>query len=89
MTVKSIFSIALGMMLTLGTAATVYAGPAIQYHALGDSYSSGSGTAVRDLDFFCYRSSNAYSSVVAESNSDIALTFNACQGDVTDDIIGS
>ncbi|MDX1452014.1 MAG: SGNH/GDSL hydrolase family protein [Oleiphilaceae bacterium] len=87
---SSVSLAALGMMLSFTLSTNLQAGPAMQYQALGDSYSSGSGTAIRDLDFSCYRSSGAYAAVVAESDSNIELTaFNACQGDITDDLIAS
>ncbi len=92
-TLSSIFSkwvyTAAGIALSLGLSTLSHAGPGINYFALGDSYSSGSGTALRDLDFSCYQSSRAYSSVVAASLSNSTLTFNACQGDVTDDLIAN
>lgn len=75
------------LALLTGGSTIALAGGAYEYHALGDSYSSGSGTYLRDLDFSCYRSSHAYPSVVGDSIAKATFTFSACQGDVSTDLI--
>lgn len=58
-----------------------------EYVAMGDSYSSGNGTYAADLDASCYRSTYAYPHLVGLQRPDTDLTFVACQGATTDDII--
>lgn len=60
-----------------------------QYVALGDSYSSGNGTYQPDLDVGCYRSSAAYPFLTSQQRPNTALTFVACQGATTDDVVNS
>ncbi len=58
-----------------------------EYVALGDSYSSGNGTYSADLDASCYRSSYAYPYLVGQNRANTDLTFVACQGATTEDIV--
>jgi lysophospholipase L1-like esterase len=58
------------------------------YVAMGDSYASGNGTFAADLDYTCYRSSKAYAPLVATALGSAKLTFVACSGATTADIIG-
>jgi lysophospholipase L1-like esterase len=58
------------------------------YVAMGDSYASGNGTFAPDLDYNCYRSSKAYAPLVATALGNTKLTFVACSGATTADIIG-
>lgn len=58
------------------------------YVAMGDSYASGNGTFAPDLDDTCYRSSKAYPPLVATALGNTKLTFVACSGATTADIIG-
>jgi hypothetical protein len=58
------------------------------YVAMGDSYASGNGTFAPDLDYSCYRSSKAYAPLVATALGNAKLTFVACSGATTADIIG-
>ena len=53
------------------------------YVALGDSFASGNGTGVPDLDPGCYRSSLAYAPLVSGARFDTSLTFAACSGATT------
>lgn len=66
--------------------AAAAAGP---YTALGDSYSSGNGTNVFYNDgTSCYRSPDAYPPLVASADS-YSLTFAACSGAKTSDVINT
>lgn len=58
------------------------------YVAMGDSYASGNGTGNPDLDYSCYRSSDAYAPIVTGERANTSLTFVACSGATTADIIG-
>lgn len=69
------------------SSATLMAEPD-QYAALGDSYSAGNGAYSTNLDFFCGRNTYAYPYLVAQQRPDTDLTFVACQGATTDDIVG-
>jgi lysophospholipase L1-like esterase len=60
------------------------------YVALGDSYSSGVGAGSYLSDSgSCKRSQNAYAELWASSHSVNSLTFVACSGAVTSDVINS
>jgi len=58
-----------------------------RYVALGDSYSSGTGTATYDLARGCQRSRHAYPALVAQRRSSLKLVFTACAGATTDDVL--
>jgi len=58
-----------------------------RYVALGDSYSSGTGTGTYDLAGSCQRSRYAYPALVAERRSNLKLVFAACSGATTDDVL--
>jgi len=58
-----------------------------RYVALGDSYSSGTGTGTYDLDGSCQRSRYAYPALVAERRPNLKLVFAACSGATTDDVL--
>ena len=58
-----------------------------RYVALGDSFSSGTGTGTYDLDGNCQRSRYAYPALVAERRSNLKLVFAACAGATTDDVL--
>jgi len=58
------------------------------YVALGDSYSSGVGTDHYDLSASCDRSSLAYPALVAAAKG-YALSFQACSGATTTDVINN
>jgi hypothetical protein len=57
------------------------------YVALGDSYSSGTGTGSYDLDGSCQRSSKAYPALWASSHAPASFTFVACSGAKTGDVL--
>lgn len=65
------------------------AGAAVNYVALGDSYSSGLGAGSYGSSGSCYRSSNAYSVDWANTNSPSSFAFVACSGATTSDVISS
>lgn len=80
---------------TLAVAAIALATPQLPTHAatpdeyagLGDSFSAGNGAFSTNLDFGCGRNTYAYPSVVAQSRPNTHLTFAACQGAVTSDVV--
>lgn len=66
------------------------AGPAAggdSYVALGDSYSSGVGTGSYTLDSACKRSVYAYPYLYTQKHPGTALTFVACSGAKTSDLL--
>lgn len=76
--------------VTLAAAAIISATPASasgsNYVALGDSYSSGTGTGSYDLDSSCQRSSKAYAPLWASSHAPASFKFVACSGATTSDV---
>jgi hypothetical protein len=71
------------------TAATPASASGANYVALGDSYSSGTGTGSYDLDNSCQRSSKAYASLWAASHAPASFKFVACSGAKTSDVKAS
>jgi lysophospholipase L1-like esterase len=78
--------------LTLGLAAGISgtgipakAAPAVNYVALGDSYSSGVGAGSESGS--CGQSPNAYPALWAAANSPASFTFAACSAATTSDVI--
>ncbi len=69
-----------------GTAIPAQAASAVNYVALGDSYSSGVGAG--SVSGSCGRSPNAYPALWATANSPASFTFAACSGATTSDVIG-
>jgi lysophospholipase L1-like esterase len=68
------------------------AGPAatgVGYVALGDSYSSGVGTGSYTLDSACKRSVYAYPYLYAQKHPGTLLTFVACSGAKTSDLLAT
>jgi lysophospholipase L1-like esterase len=59
------------------------------YVALGDSYSSGTGTRSYTLDSTCQRSIYAYPYLVAQARPNTNLTFVACSGAQTADVMNN
>jgi lysophospholipase L1-like esterase len=57
--------------------------------ALGDSYSSGTGTGSYDLNSSCQRSSKAYAALWAASHAPASFNFVACSGAKTGDVLNS
>ncbi|HEY4094940.1 MAG TPA: SGNH/GDSL hydrolase family protein [Baekduia sp.] len=59
------------------------------YVALGDSYSSGTGTRDYTLNSGCQRGPYAYPALVAHDRPNTTLTFVACSGAKTTDVIAN
>ncbi|MEV1048823.1 SGNH/GDSL hydrolase family protein [Streptomyces sp. NPDC049916] len=81
-------SLLLGAVLALTGAGTANADAsvrAVDYVALGDSYSSGVGAGSYDGSS-CKRSSRAYPALWAAANSPASFHFTACSGARTDDV---
>lgn len=83
----ALVALAMAASLVPGLALPAAAAPADQYAALGDSFASGNGTRNPDLDLVCYRSSDAYGPLIEDERADTELTFPACQGAETADIV--
>ncbi|MBF6620133.1 MAG: SGNH/GDSL hydrolase family protein [Patulibacter sp.] len=64
------------------------AAQAVDYTALGDSFSSGVGAGSYDLSSSCSRTSNAYPAKVAAATG-FSLSFTACSGATTTDVIAN
>lgn len=64
------------------------AAQAVNYTALGDSFSSGVGAGSYDLSSSCSRTSNAYPARVAAATG-FTLSFTACSGATTTDVIAN
>jgi lysophospholipase L1-like esterase len=60
-----------------------------QYVALGDSFSSGVGTGSYTLSSSCHRGVYAYPWLVAQQRANTSLTFVACSGATTSDLMAS
>jgi len=83
-----------GVLLALVGFAAVFvaSGPAASgttYAALGDSYSSGVGTASYTLDSACKRSNYAYPYLWAQKHPGTTLSFVACSGAKTSDVLAT
>ncbi len=74
--------------LTLPGLSTSASGSTVdEYAALGDSYSAGNGAFSTNLDYGCGRNTYAYPYLVAQARPNTHLTFVACQGAVTSDVV--
>jgi lysophospholipase L1-like esterase len=73
--------------LLLALSLTASASAADKYVALGDSYSAGNGANSTNLDSGCNRNTYAYPYLVSQQRPNTALTFVACSGAVTGDVI--
>lgn len=86
-------AVALGLGLVavpVAVAPTVaVAGPSTDYVALGDSYSSGTGTNDYDLSTSCERSSLSYPALWAAQQGTASFTFAACSGATTSSVRGT
>ncbi|WP_381800207.1 SGNH/GDSL hydrolase family protein [Streptomyces niveus] len=84
-------SLLLGAVLTLTGASQAQANEAaaLDYVALGDSYSSGLGAGSYGDSGACKRSSVAYPQLWANANSPSSFAFTACSGARTGDVTGS
>jgi lysophospholipase L1-like esterase len=75
------------VLATLGVTGLAHAAGTV-YAALGDSYSSGVGAGSYGSSGSCYRSSKAYPQLWTNAHSGTSLTFLACSGARTGDVIG-
>jgi lysophospholipase L1-like esterase len=75
------------LLLSLCLAGSAFA--ADKYVALGDSYSAGYGANSTNLDSSCGRNTYAYPYLVSQQRANTALTFVACGGAVTGDVINN
>ena len=75
------------LVLAASAAAFAAAATADGYVALGDSYSSGVGTGSYTLDSACKRSVYAYPYLYAQKHPSTPLTFVACSGAKTSDLL--
>ncbi|MCE1178353.1 MAG: SGNH/GDSL hydrolase family protein [Micrococcales bacterium] len=76
------------LALPLAGAAQAAQGPD-QYVALGDSYAAGNGTSNYNLDYSCARSTDAYAPIIAAERPGTALSFLACGGAKTGDVLAN
>jgi len=80
----------LAVATPLLTAGAANASSAVNYVALGDSYSSGVGAGdYTSSSGDCDRSTNAYSQLWTNANGPNSFTFDACSGATTADVIDS
>jgi len=77
------------VFLLAAFAAPAAAVAADRYVALGDSFSSGVGTGSYTLSSSCKRSTLAYPYLVSQQRPNTALTFVACSGATTNDLMAS
>jgi len=86
---RALVTAALGVVTALGTWAVPAQAAAPSYVALGDSYSSGTGTRSYLADgTSCLRSVYAYPSLIASAKG-YALNFRACSGAKISDVVGT
>ena len=87
---RALATVALGVGLAAVPIAvspgTALAAPSTDYVALGDSYSSGTGTNSYDLSSGCQRSSLAYPALWAAQQGTASFTFAACGGATTSSV---
>src|SRR5690348_7087468 len=69
--------------------ATAAGAAAADYAALGDSYSSGVGTGSYTIDGACKRSVYAYPYLYAQAHPGTSLSFVACSGAKTSDLLAN
>ena len=83
---RALVAAALGCVAALAVSTTPAQAAPPSYVALGDSYSSGTGTRSYIADGTdCLRSTSAYPSLIATARS-YSLTFRACSGAVVSDV---
>jgi lysophospholipase L1-like esterase len=76
-------------LFALGVLAAPAAVAADRYVALGDSFSSGVGTGSYTLSSSCRRGVYAYPWLVAQQRANTSLTFVACSGATTADLLAN
>jgi lysophospholipase L1-like esterase len=81
-------TLALLTLLAVLAGGTAAASAADRYVALGDSYSSGTGTRTYTNEA-CQRSNSAYPALLAAARPNTALTFVACSGAKTGDVLAN
>lgn len=90
---RTVVTLALGAGLAAVPAivspSAAFAAPSTDYVALGDSYSSGTGTGSYDLSSSCQRSSLAYPALWASQQGTASFTFAACSGATTSSVRSS
>ena len=74
------------VVVALAIAGNAYAD---NYVALGDSYSAGNGANSKNLNSSCNRNTYAYPYLISQQRPNTALTFVACAGAQTPDIINN
>jgi lysophospholipase L1-like esterase len=80
----------LAVAATLLTAGAANASSAVNYVALGDSYSAGVGAgSYYSSSGSCDESANAYSVLWSNANAPSSFTFDACSGATTADVVDS
>jgi lysophospholipase L1-like esterase len=84
---RAALTLALGAGLTavpaVAAPSAALAAPTTDYVALGDSYSSGTGTGSYDLSSSCQRSSLSYPALWARQQGTASFVFAACAGATT------
>src|SRR4051794_7086297 len=83
------FAAALLVLAGLGGVSAAVARGADSYAALGDSYSSGVGTGSYTLNSACKRGVYAYPYLYAQTHPGTSLTFVACSGAKTSDLLAT
>jgi lysophospholipase L1-like esterase len=86
---RKLHAVVLAAAVALVAAAAARTATAATYAALGDSYSSGVGTASYTLDSACKRSVYAYPYLWAQRHAGTALSFVACSGAKTSDLLAT
>ncbi len=76
-------------LVVLAALAVAAPAQADNYVALGDSYSSGTGTRSYTLNSTCQRGVYAYPYLVAQARANTSLNFVACSGATTTDVMNS
>ncbi|HMJ34944.1 MAG TPA: SGNH/GDSL hydrolase family protein [Baekduia sp.] len=84
-TTRAVAPILGAVLLALSITGSAFA--ADKYVALGDSYSAGNGANSTNLNSSCNRNTYAYPYLVSQQRPNTALTFVACSGAVTGDVI--
>lgn len=74
------------LTLALALAVPAYAD---NYVALGDSYASGVGSGGTTLNSGCTRTTNAYPYLISQARANTNLTFVACSGATTTDVMNN
>jgi lysophospholipase L1-like esterase len=86
---RGIRIVVLAFVLAALAAVSARAASADQYAGLGDSYSSGVGSGSYTLDGACKRSVYAYPYLLAQKRPSTSLTFVACSGAKTSDLLAN